>query len=98
MATKLELREFNGVKWYNAGNDVNGNSRVLVEYTEFLTPQEVDTLTTAQAKETAAKRAKNAFFHVWRGKSFCGFIAQTMAVSNGSKSDIARVILAARNK
>lgn len=58
---KLELREFNGVKWYYAGNDVNGNSRVLVEYTEFLTPQEVDTLTTTQAKEIATKRAKAAF-------------------------------------
>lgn len=82
-----DIATYNGVNWYKVDNDINGNSRIVVEYTQFLTSSEI-----------ATRRAKAAYFNKYRGRGICGFIAQTMAVSNGSEWDIARVILEARNK
>lgn len=78
MASLIWYSEQHGVGVYRADkNDVNGNSRVVVHFLDFLGKEERDKHTILTLWEMVRKRLKGSGWRKFHNKEFsCGFIRQ----------------------
>lgn len=74
----MEIMAARDIEFTAIQNDINGNPRGVVHYTNFLTDKECDKYDGIQGFNIAHKRAKELGFSKYRGNKYGGMlVAQT---------------------